>query len=1102
MLLVLIPGQAVASAATSSSPAPKTANASSSTPYAATGYFSVAKKGNGWTLVTPQGQPFYASGIDTVSPDGSGVDQVTGVCPYCQTVANDFPNTAAWSASTVSQIRSWGFNSLGPYSDDNDLKSQMPYEVQLSMASGDDWFAPSFVTNADDVAQTQVAPLANDPNVIGYFTDSELDWGPLLGTGSGTYISALAQYLQLPAGSPGLAVAQQYVGNPSGFLTALATRYFSVTTAAVHMYDTNHLILGVKAEGQEIEPNLIKAAAPYVNVFSIEDYVLFPGGDQAVQDFWPAYLPVEQNLADLEAVANIPLMIGEYQFSSFVNSTGDPDTVPGIYQVASSQQQRANEFENFIAPLYEDTPALVGDDWFQYVDEPANGRAGDGENFDFGMIDVNGNPYPTMVSAMQLMHNVAADQAGDNGPVCDSWAAGSSGVTCSANMPSSTASPLTIVTTSLPEGSVGNSYFFGGVYAAGGTPDYSYAVTQGSLPNGLTLDPTSGIISGTPTLPGTTSFTVQASDSGGSSPVTQVLSITVAPGPLSITTTSLTTAYQNESYSDPLAATGGTAPYNWTITAGSLPSGLTLSSGGVISGAATVSGTFNFTVQATDSTSPTAETASANLTLSIPPATSVLVPSAGATVQGSALLDASASSQNGIASVQFELSGGSINDKVIGTGASTPYGWIGAGNTTAVPNGTYTLQSVATDNQGLSSTSAPITVTVDNSPPTTSVLIPSAGATVSGRSATLDAGASANVASVSFELSGGAFNDQVIASSALTPYGWIGSWNTTAVPNGTYTLQSVATYAGGVSGTSAAITVTVDNSPPTTSVLIPSAGATVSGRSATLDAGASANVASVSFELSGGAFNDQVIASSALTPYGWIGSWNTTAVPNGTYTLQSVATYAGGVSGTSAAITVTVNNSPPTTSVLIPSAGATVSGRSATLDAGASANVASVSFELSGGAFNDQVIASSALTPYGWIGSWNTTAVPNGTYTLQSVATYAGGVSGTSAPITVTVNNSPPTTSVLIPSAGATVSGGSATLDAGASANVASVSFELSGGAFNDQVIASSALTPYGWIGPWNTTAVPNGTYTLQSVASYANGASGTSAAVTVTVNN
>jgi hypothetical protein len=910
LLVVVAPGRTVASAST--------------TPYTATGYFQVAKKGNGWTLVTPQGQPFYASGIDTVSPGGSGTDQVTDVCPYCQTVSNDFPSTAAWATSTVAQLRSWGFNSLGPYSDDADLGSQMPYEVELSMASGDDWFAPSFVTNADQVAATQVAPLADDPNVIGYFTDSELDWGPLLGNGYGTYETALQQYLALPAGSPGLAVAQQYVGNPSGFLTALATRYFSVTTAAVRMYDTNHLILGVKAEGQEIEPNLIKAAAPYVNVFSIEDYVLAPGFAQAVDDVWPSYLPVEQNLANLEAVANIPIMIGEYQFSSFQNTTGDPDTVPGIYQVASTQQQRANLYENFIAPLYEDTPALVGDDWFQYVDEPANGRTGDGENFDFGMIDVNGNPYPTMVSATQLMHNVIADQAGDNGPVCDSWATSSSGLACTADMPSSTASPLTIVTTSLPAGTVGTAYTgnYAGVYAAGGTPDYSYAITQGSLPGGLTLDPSSGIISGTPTTGGTFSFTVQASDSGGSPPASQALSITIAPVVL----------------------------------------------------------------------------------------TSLPVPS-GTTLQGTTTLDASASSPNGIASVQFEITGGSISDRVIGSGTSTIYGWLASWDTTTVPNGTYTLQSVATDKAGLTATSAPVTITVNN-PPTTSVVFPSSGATLSGTSVTFDAGSSANVTSVSFELSGGALSDQVIAESTPTIFGWLATWNTTTVPNGTYTLQSVASDPGGQSATSAPVTITVNNVLPTTSVLAPSAGgAALQGTSSLLDAGASSTngIASVVFEITGGSISDRVIGSGAATLYGWLATWDTTTVPNGTYTLQSVATDKVGLTATSAPVTITVNNPPPTTSVWVPSSGATLSGTGAALDAGASANVTSVSFELSGGALSDQVIATSTLTFYGWLASWNTTTVPNGTYTLQSVAAYASGQSTASAPVTITVSNPPPT---------------------------------------------------------------------------------------------
>ena len=79
--------------------------------------------------------------------------------------------------------------------------------------------------------------------------------------------------------------------------------------------------------------------------------------------------------------------------------------------------------------------------------------------------------------------------------------------------------------------------------------------------------------------------------------------------------------------------------------------------------------------------------------------------------------------------MNFEVSGGSISDQVIGTGPATLYGYIGGWDATDVPNGTYTLQSVATDILGNSTTSAGITVTVDNLPLHTTVLVPSSGAT-------------------------------------------------------------------------------------------------------------------------------------------------------------------------------------------------------------------------------------------------------------------------------------------------------------------------------------------------------------------------------------
>ena len=110
----------------------------------------------------------------------------------------------------------------------------------------------------------------------------------------------------------------------------------------------------------------------------------------------------------------------------------------------------------------------------------------------------------------------------------------------------------------------------------------------------------------------------------------------------------------------------------------------------------------------------------------------------------------------------------------------------------------------------------------------------------------LDAGASSGVTSVQFEITGGSLNDDVIATATPSIYGWLANWNTTAVPNGTYTLQSVAAYGGGVSGTSSGITITVANSPPSTNVGIPSNGATVSG-SQILDASASSGVTSVQY---------------------------------------------------------------------------------------------------------------------------------------------------------------------------------------------------------------------------------------------------------------
>jgi hypothetical protein len=181
-------------------------------------------------------------------------------------------------------------------------------------------------------------------------------------------------------------------------------------------------------------------------------------------------------------------------------------------------------------------------------------------------------------------------------------------------------STLTVVTTGLPNGTVATPYS-ATLSASGGTSPYRWFIASGSLPSGLTLS-IGGAITGAPTSPGSSSFTVQVSDSTTptAQTATRQLSISVSASQVStltVTTTGLSNGMVGTPYSATLSASGGTPPYRWTITAGSLPSGLSLSSSGAIAGTPSSTGSSSFTVQVTDFTTPIAQTATKDLSISV-----------------------------------------------------------------------------------------------------------------------------------------------------------------------------------------------------------------------------------------------------------------------------------------------------------------------------------------------------------------------------------------------------------------------------------------------------------------------------------------------------
>ena len=170
--------------------------------------------------------------------------------------------------------------------------------------------------------------------------------------------------------------------------------------------------------------------------------------------------------------------------------------------------------------------------------------------------------------------------------------------------------PPSITTASLPSGTVGTAYSQT-IQATGGLAPYSWSVSAGTVPAGLTVGNSttnSVTLSGTPSAAATSNFTIQITDAASQS-ATQAYTVTTSNPPApSITTTSLPNGALTTAYNQTIQATGGLAPFTWAVSAGTLPAGLSL--GSSVTNSVSLSGTpttvesgDTFTIQITDSLS-------------------------------------------------------------------------------------------------------------------------------------------------------------------------------------------------------------------------------------------------------------------------------------------------------------------------------------------------------------------------------------------------------------------------------------------------------------------------------------------------------------------
>ena len=193
--------------------------------------------------------------------------------------------------------------------------------------------------------------------------------------------------------------------------------------------------------------------------------------------------------------------------------------------------------------------------------------------------------------------------------------------------------------------------------------------------------------------------------------------------------------------------------------------------------------------------------------------TTVTFPTSGATVSSTINLSAIATSTVGVTSVQFYLDGSPIGPAA----TSSPYtvSW----NSTGASNGSHTLYAAATDNNGNTVNSSNVSITVDNQPPSVSLLSPTGGS-ISGNSVTLTASSTdllSGVSSIAFYLDGSTL---IGTGSLLVPPLYTYVWDTTQVSNGTHTITALATDGVGNATSSQGISVTINNNPGPAPIIV------------------------------------------------------------------------------------------------------------------------------------------------------------------------------------------------------------------------------------------------------------------------------------------
>jgi hypothetical protein len=341
-------------------------------------------------------------------------------------------NTVDWAQATLTRLWKWKFTTAACWSHEAMYTNTSMYHTRIldlgEWGRNDsrliDVWSGYYMKSLDEAAQKRVLPHAENTKLIGYFINNELPWYGERGWPTSPKVSLLSRYMKLQKDAPGkvraieflkgyykedfAAFQKEWITKAASFdelrvnsdiepripssrravalwAGIVAEQYFKLCAETIRKYDKNHLLLGVRFAQRAYVP-VMEACGRYCDVVSVNHYS--KSGEFN-----------EQMVGAIAALTKRPILITEFSWRAMENRsklTNDK----GADVTVKTQKDRGAAFRRYATEALQQ-PYLVGYDWFLYADQPPMGRSFDGENSNYGLVDIKDEPYEELVKEIR-----------------------------------------------------------------------------------------------------------------------------------------------------------------------------------------------------------------------------------------------------------------------------------------------------------------------------------------------------------------------------------------------------------------------------------------------------------------------------------------------------------------------------------------------------------------------------------------------------------------------------------------------------------------------------------------------------------------------------